>query len=93
MCVATIGLFLYALLIDPYIDIPPDAQVDTIKGPWFFLGIQTLLELIPTLWASLFIPATGTGLGKAIHFSTGPFSHPEVARVFYHRVMCPFFVQ
>jgi ubiquinol-cytochrome c reductase cytochrome b subunit len=75
----TMGLFLYALLVAPHMDIPPEAQVDMVKGPWFFLGIQTLLKTIPPLWAGLVIPGvfigcllvlpfTGGVLGKALHY-------------------------
>ncbi|MFH1480778.1 MAG: cytochrome b N-terminal domain-containing protein [Pseudomonadota bacterium] len=59
---ATIGLFLYALLFGPGIDIPPEADVKDIKGPWFFLGIQNLLRIIPSLWAGLVIPALLMGM-------------------------------
>jgi len=53
---ATAGLFLFALFVDPRVDIPPDAPVQLIKGPWFFLGIQSLLKLMQPLWAGLVIP-------------------------------------
>jgi len=53
---ATMGIFVYALLIDPFMDIPPDAPVNAVKGPWFFLGIQTLLKFLPPLWGGLLIP-------------------------------------
>lgn len=52
----TIGLFLYALFVSPFVDIPPDAPVGTVKGPWFFLGIQTLLRSMPAVLAGLIIP-------------------------------------
>jgi ubiquinol-cytochrome c reductase cytochrome b subunit len=47
----------YALLIEPRIDIPLDAPVQSIEGPWFFLGIQTGLKYLPAVWAGLLIPA------------------------------------
>ena len=57
----TAGLFLYALLVKPSIDIPPEAFVRVVKGPWFFLGIQTLLKLLPVLLAGLIIPGVFVG--------------------------------
>jgi ubiquinol-cytochrome c reductase cytochrome b subunit len=74
-----IGLFLYALLVAPHMDIPPEAHVDIVKGPWFFLGIQSLLKIIPAPLAGLVMPAvfigcllilpkTGGALGKLIHY-------------------------
>jgi len=66
-----IGLSLYALWVEPGMDIPPEASTDVVKGPWFFLGIQTLLKfphpflagiVIPGLFIGclLVLPATGT---------------------------------
>jgi ubiquinol-cytochrome c reductase cytochrome b subunit len=74
-----IGLFLYAMLVAHHMDIPPEAHVDIVKGPWFFLGIQSLLKIIPPLLAGLIIPAaflggllilpvTGRSLGNALHY-------------------------
>ena len=73
-----IGLFLYALFVKPGMDIPPEASVEVVRGPWFFQGIQTLLRILPSLLAGLiipglfigcllFLPATGTVL-RAISF-------------------------
>jgi hypothetical protein len=42
-------------------DIPPEAPVGIVKGPWFFLGIQTLLKLLPVLLAGLIIPGLFVG--------------------------------
>jgi ubiquinol-cytochrome c reductase cytochrome b subunit len=75
---ATAGLFLFALFIPPRLDIPPNAPVPLVEGPWFFLGIQTLLKLIPPLWAGvgvpglfaaglLLLPFAGERLGRWIH--------------------------
>ncbi|MBU1904596.1 MAG: cytochrome b N-terminal domain-containing protein [Proteobacteria bacterium] len=61
MFIGTIGLFLYALFIKPSMDIPPEAPVDIVKGPWFFLGIQTFLKVLPPLLAGLIIPAVFVG--------------------------------
>lgn len=52
-----LGLFLYSLLVRPQIDIPPDAIVKSISGPWFFLGIQTLLRFFPETLAGIIFPA------------------------------------
>ena len=51
------GLCLYALLVKPFMDIPPDAFIASVKGPWFFLGIQTLLKTIPAVLVGVFFPA------------------------------------
>lgn len=47
----------YALLVAPRMDIPLDAPVESIEGPWFFLGIQTGLRYLPAAWAGLLIPS------------------------------------
>ncbi|MCF8144835.1 MAG: cytochrome b N-terminal domain-containing protein [Deltaproteobacteria bacterium] len=56
-----IGLFLYALLVKPGMDIPPEASMAMVEGPWFFLGIQTLLKFLPPLVAGLVIPGLFIG--------------------------------
>jgi ubiquinol-cytochrome c reductase cytochrome b subunit len=76
---AAAGLCLYALIVKTHMDIPPDAAVDMVKGPWFFLGIQSLLKIMHPLLAGLFIPGlfvlcvfilpkAGTGWGRALHY-------------------------
>ena len=55
------GLCLYALFVKPFIDIPPDAFSASVKGPWFFLGIQTLLKTIPATLAGIVFPALFLG--------------------------------
>ena len=73
------GLFLYALIVKPQVDIPPDVAVDMVKGPWFFVGIQSLLKIMHPLLAGLFIPGlfvlcvlilpkAGTAWGKALYY-------------------------
>lgn len=47
----------YALLVEPRMGIPLDAPVESIEGPWFFLGIQTGLRYLPEVWAGLLIPS------------------------------------
>ncbi|MFH1351739.1 MAG: cytochrome b N-terminal domain-containing protein [Pseudomonadota bacterium] len=59
--ITTFGLFLYALFVAPNMAIPPEAEVPHIKGPWFFLGIQTLLRMMPPLWAGLILPGLVVG--------------------------------
>ncbi len=61
LMIAGTGLFLYALLIESAVDIPPEAATSVVKGPWFFLGIQTLLRSIPPALAGLVIPGLFTG--------------------------------
>jgi len=58
---AGIGLSLYALLAKPGLDIPPEASVPSVSGPWFFQGIQTLLKVLPPLLAGLIIPGLFLG--------------------------------
>ena len=74
------GLFLYSLIVKPHVDIPPDAAVDVVKGPWFFLGIQSLLKIMHPFLAGLIIPGlfvfcvlilpkAGTASwGRALHY-------------------------
>lgn len=61
LLIGTVGLFLYAIFVRPAIDIPPEASVAVVQGPWFFLGIQTLLKLLPVLLAGLIIPGLFVG--------------------------------
>jgi ubiquinol-cytochrome c reductase cytochrome b subunit len=61
LLIATIGLFFYALFVDPHIDIPPQSHADVIQGPWFFLGIQSLLRNVPPIWGGLIIPGLFLG--------------------------------
>jgi len=56
-----IGLSLYALFVSPRIDIPPDASVAVVEGPWFFLGIQSLLKVLPSFLAGLVVPGLFIG--------------------------------
>lgn len=46
----------YALLVDPFMDIPPEAQAPIVTGPWFFLGIQTLLKSWHPLYVGIILP-------------------------------------
>jgi len=61
LLIGTVGLFLYAIFVRPAIDIPPEASVAVVQGPWFFLGVQTLLKLLPVLLAGLIIPGLFVG--------------------------------
>jgi len=51
------GLCLYALFVKPFMDLPPDAFATSVKGPWFFLGIQALLKTLPATLAGIGFPA------------------------------------
>jgi ubiquinol-cytochrome c reductase cytochrome b subunit len=64
----TAALFLFALLVDPLMDIPPEAAVSQVRGPWFFTGIQALLRILPPIWAGLVLP--GLYLGTLIILPT-----------------------
>ena len=82
---AIISLSLYSLFIDPFTDIPPGAHTALVKGPWFFLGIQSLLKMMDPLVAGILTPAAFLGavlilpvsrgrLRKAFHYAvTGGF--------------------
>ncbi|MCF8130931.1 MAG: cytochrome b N-terminal domain-containing protein [Deltaproteobacteria bacterium] len=50
------GLCLYALCVKPFMDIPPDAFAVSVTGPWFFLGLQTLLKTLPATLAGIVLP-------------------------------------
>ncbi len=50
------GLALYALVVKMPLDIPPDARVASIQGPWFFIGIQGLLKILPPFFAGILLP-------------------------------------
>ncbi len=56
LLVAFVGLCVYTLVARPCGGIPPDAPMEVVKGPWFFLGLQSLLRVMPPFWAGLFIP-------------------------------------
>ena len=55
------GLCLYALWVKPFVDIPPDASAVSVKGPWFFLGLQTLLKTLPATLAGIVLPVLFLG--------------------------------
>ena len=50
------GLCLYALWVKPFMDIPPDAFAVSVTGPWFFIGLQTLLKTLPATLAGIVLP-------------------------------------
>ncbi|MFC1884885.1 cytochrome b N-terminal domain-containing protein [Thermodesulfobacteriota bacterium] len=68
---AIIGLSLYSLFIDPFTDIPPGADTALVKGPWFFLGIQSLLKIMDPLVAGILIPAAFLGAVLILPVSRG----------------------
>lgn len=82
MFVATVGLFLFALFAPTRLDIPPDSPVPLVEGPWFFLGIQSLLKVIQPLWAGLIIP----GLFAASLFSL-PLAGERTGRCLHYLVI------
>ena len=55
------GLCLYALFVKPFMDIPPGAFASSVKGPWFFLGVQTLLKTLPAILAGIIFPVLFLG--------------------------------
>ena len=55
------GLCLYALFVKPFTDIPPESLATSVKGPWFFLGIQSLLKTFPATLAGIIFPALFLG--------------------------------
>lgn len=63
---------LYALFVKPGLALPPDAPTPVVAGPWFFLGIQTLLKVLPPFLAGIVIPGSWMGCLLLI-----PFLHPS----------------
>jgi ubiquinol-cytochrome c reductase cytochrome b subunit len=59
--IAGAGIFLFALAVEPRIDIPTNMQVDLVRGPWFFLGFQTLLKIAHPVLVGLVIPCIFLG--------------------------------
>ncbi len=51
-----VGLVLFALLVPPRPALPPEAPVPLVTGPWFFLGLQSLLKTAPPFWAGIMPP-------------------------------------
>jgi len=54
--VAFVAAGTYAILVDPFMDIPPEAQAQIVTGPWFFLGIQTLLKSWNPFYVGILLP-------------------------------------
>lgn len=52
----TAALFIYSLLVRMPMDIPPHAKIELVKGPWFFLGIQVCLGVLPPIVAGIAVP-------------------------------------
>ena len=67
----TLFLSTFAVFFKMPMDIPPDAVVPTVKGPWFFLGIQKCLTKIPPLFAGIGIPISFFMLISLISLSKG----------------------
>jgi hypothetical protein len=56
MISATLAASLYAVFSKLPSDIPPDAPVSVVTGPWFFLGVQWLLHRLDPLYAGILWP-------------------------------------
>ena len=69
--VGGLGLFLYAILVRPAPAIPPEASAAPVRGPWFFLGIQTLLKTLPVLLAGIVMPVVFLGCLIILPFKRG----------------------
>ena len=46
----------YAVVVPQPMDIPPEADIQVIQSPWFFLGIQTLLKTVDAVLAGIVLP-------------------------------------
>jgi ubiquinol-cytochrome c reductase cytochrome b subunit len=46
----------YAVVVPQPMDIPPEADIQMIQSPWFFLGIQTLLKTVNPVLAGIVLP-------------------------------------
>jgi hypothetical protein len=53
---AILFLFVCAIFLKMPIDIPLNATIPIVKGPWFFWGIQECLRKIPALLAAIGLP-------------------------------------
>jgi ubiquinol-cytochrome c reductase cytochrome b subunit len=53
---AILFLFVCAIFFKMPMDIPPNATISIVKGPWFFWGIQECLRKIPPLLAAIGLP-------------------------------------
>jgi len=60
------GISLLALIYPMPPDIPPNMDMVTPTGPWFFLGTQLLLRYIPPFWAGIALPLLPLGLMAAL---------------------------
>ena len=47
---------LYSIVVPQPMDIPPEADIEVIQSPWFFLGIQTLLKSVNPVLAGVVLP-------------------------------------
>ena len=78
--------FIYACVVKPHADIPPDAEAGVVKGPWFFLGIQTLLKTMDARLAGLAMPLAFLLIMLALPLVKGRRDIPALAviSVFLH---------
>lgn len=94
MIAATAAASLYAVFFDPSADIPPDAPVRVVTGPWFFLGIQWLLHRFDPLYAGVLWPSIFVLLVLAIRLPSLPSGAwaggvaPLSERVLYLIILC-----
>jgi len=53
----SIAISILVLFFRLPVDISPNVQVSSIKGPWFFWGMQEMFRYVPPLLAGILIPA------------------------------------
>lgn len=92
LSITAVGVFAYGAIIPPFLDIPPEAQVELVRGPWFFLGLQTLLKFMPVLWSGLILPGAFLGLIlllPSMNATTRKVTHPLLIASFsLYVVLC-----
>jgi len=64
-------LFVWALFVDMPMDVPPSARIELVKGPWFFLGLQACLRVLPPFLAEVAFPSLLLTLVLVLPLLTG----------------------